>query len=416
MNVGVDIYHLSNREKSTVKRTEERESVRAMAVTVIIVFCVILLLALTEMADTTRVEMTTPINPVIVGGVLAIQCQIWNMQNNYVVNILRKMDDQVEQIAIGNTYMPSPVHNRVFLALRTAPDGSDVYFVTILDISEQDRAEYICKVASLLDTDFFKDSIDVAVHSYPRPMYPICTSVPASPLRVNAKDSLTLTCASEKTIPLVDLTWEKQMEDILVNSRSTIEGNMVYSTAEIQVDASLHRAVFTCTMRSSGFQDRERTCHVGPVSLISNSLDETFIVTKQNQQSNEDKNDEQIFIKYPSGDCMETCSPESTDLQFYLTIATFAAGLLMIIFLTTTIIMCCKYHHINSVIISDGQQGIASCNQDTEEVYVSLQRSSNYERVYMPFEEPNITENKVVLPKEVFDEFYQSLRMKSLNS
>ena len=66
--------------------------------------------------------------------------------------------------------------------------------------------------------------------------------------------------------------------------------------------------------------------------------------------------------------------------------------------------------------ISDGQQGMVSCNQDTDPVYVSLQRRSNYERVYMPFEEPNITENKVVLPKEVFDEFYQSIRMKSVQS
>ena len=66
--------------------------------------------------------------------------------------------------------------------------------------------------------------------------------------------------------------------------------------------------------------------------------------------------------------------------------------------------------------ISDGQQGMVSCNQDTDPVYVSLQRRSNYERVYMPFEETNITENKVVLPKEVFDEFYQSIRMKSVQS
>ena len=84
---------------------------------------------------------------------------------------------------------------------------------------------------------------------------------------------------------------------------------------------------------------------------------------------------------------MKTFSPENTGIQFYLAIGTFAAGLLMIIFLTTTIIMCCKYHHINGM-ISDGQQGNVSFNQDTDPVYVSLQKRSSYERVYIPFEEP----------------------------
>ena len=106
-----------------------------------------------------------------------------------------------------------------------------------------------------------------------------------------------------------------------------------------------------------------------------------------------DNNEEEVVNpgkeQYPSGDCMKTFSPENTGIQFYLAIGTFAAGLLMIIFLTTTIIMCCKYHHINGM-ISDGQQGNVSFNQDTDPVYVSLQKRSNYERVYMPFEEPKI--------------------------
>ena len=68
---------------------------------------------------------------------------------------------------MGSSYLQSPVHNRVFLALRTAPDGSDIFFVTILDISDQDRGEYKCKAHSLADATEFSDSINVEIYSYP---------------------------------------------------------------------------------------------------------------------------------------------------------------------------------------------------------------------------------------------------------
>ena len=197
-----------------------------------------------------------------------------------------------------------------------------------------------------------------------------------------------------------------------------IEQSIVYATAELEINSSHQGAVFVCTMTSSGFPDRQRSCQVGPVKVISTFAGEIDTIRLHETDKDKETLGNDIVAEVPLNDCSKTCYNENTDLQYFLTISIFTAGLLMVIFLTTTIIMCCKYQHLNGM-ISDGQPGMVSCNQDTDHadpVYVSLQRRSNYERVYMPFEEPNITENKVVLPKEVFDEFYKSLRMKGVQS
>ena len=48
--------------------------------------------------------MTTPINPVTADGILAIQCQIWNMRDEYNVDILRAVNKGTEQITNGVNY------------------------------------------------------------------------------------------------------------------------------------------------------------------------------------------------------------------------------------------------------------------------------------------------------------------------
>ena len=381
--------------------------------TMIAIFCVILLVpAMTAMADT-KVELTTLNNPVTVGGILTIQCQIWNLQEGYMVNILRMVNGLPQLITSGISYMPSPVHNRVYLALRTAPDGSDIYFVTMLGVTEQDGGEYICKAYSIVHTDDIQDSTEIEIYSFPTLAYPICTSLPVSPVRIIEADILMLECSSEMTTPKVDLMWRNIMADIPLKTRHIFKDSTVYATTELEINSSHQRAVFVCTMTCTGFPDRQRSCQVGPLNVVPRFSEEAEATRRETPPTNDDDVVvNEVMVETPSGDCSKTCSPENTDLQFYLTIATFVAGLLMIIFLTTTIIMCCRYHYI-STMINDGQH---LSIQDTDPVYVSLQRRSNYERVYMPFEEPNITENKVVLPKEVFDEFYQSLRMKSVQS
>ena len=109
-------------------------------------------------------------------------------------------------------------------------------------------------------------------------------------------------------------------------------------------------------------------------------------------------------------DCENNNREYRSSTVFYLTISTTAAGLLCLIFMTTTTIMCCKYYFKSSAL--GRQQHYYDYNPSphslaSNPVDVSLPRRQNTdEPVYMTLEDPNNPEGRVLLPKEVFDEFY----------
>ena len=69
------------------------------------------------------------------------------------------------------------------------------------DVTDHDEGEYTCNVFILIGTDVIniaKESIYVAINSYPSRPYPTCTSEPRylSSLTIKQYQTLTLTCAS----------------------------------------------------------------------------------------------------------------------------------------------------------------------------------------------------------------------------
>ena len=101
--------------------------------------------------------------------------------------------------------------------------------------------------------------------------------------------------------------------------------------------------------------------------------------------------------------------------MLYLTISMIGASILCILFLTTTIMYCYKYHIISTE--TSEPRRTVSINDGSEPVYVSLQRRQDYDRnsicsTYMTVEDPNNPGGKVVMPKEVFEEFYRTLTIK----
>ena len=116
----------------------------------------------------TRVEVTNPAHPIAVGGVLAIQCQIWNMEDGHTVKILRVTSQQTDEITSADAYMNSWLGQRVFLSIRSLPGGIRVYFLTILNASFQDAGEYLCnivKYARGVSSVVTFDSVDIKMHS-----------------------------------------------------------------------------------------------------------------------------------------------------------------------------------------------------------------------------------------------------------
>ena len=416
-----------------------------------VIFCTLVaLLFLIPDIYATSVEVTVPVQPVIVGGVLAIECKIWNMENDHTLRMYRSTKTHTEQLTWGLDYMTaSSLGQRIFLSRRNMPEGSTVFLATILDISMLDQGEYICKIYTLSGTDHVKvteGSVTVEVYFLPNSIYPQCQSTPAIVENLNENVQLKLACISAEGAPAVALRWiDNSYQEI--SSQNIIQDNTV--SAEVSLRTSTREgSIFICEMTSPGFPDFKRTCEVDPVTVNINKKPEKTDVTQPSMDvvSSETNNQKTLT----SNGCGKEC-PDDKYTILYLTLATVSAAILTIVFLITTIIMCFKYHNASND-ARNTQRNITSCD-GSEPVYVSLQRrpehviperrsiykepdrsslysaperrslykepeiykeSDTSSTTYMSVEDPNNPGSKVLMPKEVFKEFYNSLTMKKV--
>ena len=359
-----------------------------------------------------RVSISTPMNSVSNGGILAIQCQVWNIESNYEVNIFRVTNDVTVKITNEEGIARSSERLHMFLAKRTFTDGSKLYFVTVVGASEVDEGEYICKVMDLSKITYIaEDTVHIKIHSYPAGMYPLCSSIPMQPITLSVHDTLTLKCTSEKGVPTINMKWFNTKTFHYVPDRNRTDGNLVHSEAILQTDDSLQGAVFSCEISSKAFPDWRRICNIGPINIRSdNSANDNYGVTINVINGKARPKQDNIQNTHLIGTC-NNC-PSDDMLQFYLTIATIGTGLLTIIFLTSTIILCYKYHQISTATRREPTR-VLTPQQSIEPVYVSLQRRSiNADREYMTLEDPNNPENKIILPKETFDDYCRTMTLK----
>ena len=379
-----------------------------MEIVSFVFLCVILLKQCLLATSESKVEVSAPINPVESGGILAVQCQIWNMNDNYEVAIVRTIDGLSERISNGDSIVLSSLRHRIFLAIRTFPDGSLVYFLTLLNVSYLDHGNYGCMVSSLsgLEVNIIaKHSTDIDVNTFPDKAQPSCAGNSDS-LVIHENSMLDLICTTYKIFPPVTLKWRKLSSYEFIPSVDRSEENNVFSTAFVTTGTDDNGAVFICEMTSTGFPDRVQTCQVGPITVIpkdavNDGIDHITASSAPNKGDNSDV--VQGGISSSVDDCSDSCQ-SSSNVVFHLTISTSTAGLLAFIFFITTLVMCCKYHSIYSE--TSRRQSCTTPSSVVDPVYVSLQRRRENERVYMTLEDPNNPEGKVLLPKEVFDEFY----------
>ena len=346
---------------------------------------------------------------------MAFQCRIWNMNEEYSLDIVRFYNGRIEKITSGNLYRDSSLKNRIYLSKRVFPDRTHVYVLTMLDISENDSGKYLCRVVheSMEENRIIAaDTVNVELYSFPTNS-PNCEIVPRQPTTINVGDRVILKCISETGAPVVELRWSSTYPSIRLVSRNTSTSTSVASEVTITSDTSYHGAVFTCHLSNPGFPNRERTCHIGPITIHNIEREDADITQPVIQKADRDETIQQDMPG--SVRCNMECSLEDEDIVLYLTISTIGAGILCFLFLSTTIIFCYKYHSISTEAIEAIRN--VPCNDGSEPVYVSLQRRQEYDRnsicsSYMTVEDPNNPGSKVVMPKEVFEEFYRTLTIK----
>ena len=420
---------------------------------VLSVFCVVLslLFSMPEIHATTA-EVTVPVHPVMVGGILAIQCEILDMNDDHIVKIFHVTKTSIQELTTGmDIILASSFGQRIFLARRNTPGGGTVFFATIVDISMLDEGEFLCRVFSPSGRDYVKvaeDAVDVEIFFLPDIIYPQCQSTPHITENMDENVQLKLKCLSAEGSPAVSLRWINNLNQELF-SRSVSQDNTVSSEFNVRTSSSFHDTIFICEMTSAGFTDFKRSCQIGPITINTNTLSQnTATVTPNFPTALTPKTKHKTLT--PS-ECSSECSADDKYTILYLSVATIGASILTVIFLIATVVMCFKYHNASNA-ARNAQRNMTICG-GSEPVYVSLQRRpepaiperrsiykepdrgslySAPERrslkkepetyrepdtnstTYMSVEDPNNPGSKVLMPKEVFEEFYNSLTLKKV--
>ena len=361
----------------------------------------------------TSVEVSSQTNPVEEGGILAINCEIRNMRDEYTVQFLRIMDTRTEQLTMGDTYMQSTIFQRVFLAKRKLTGTTAAYFLTIVDVLIADKARYVCNVNTYtngISTNIGHDNIDIEVYTFPK-ANPICQIAPNG-YTFRKGDKLVLTCTSANAHPVVDLEWSSGSSGEPISAQSVNDASTVYSDLAVFMQEKYDGTIFICTMRSRGFPDRERSCYVGPITMSrSNEFSDIDVnlVPSINSETKVIFNEDGTLLSH---ECMNSCSTEDEhNMIIYLGAGSTGATILMITFLISTIVLCYKYCMISEE--TRAAQMISS-GDGSEPVYVSLQRRPEPDRssMFLSVEDPNNPGSKVLMPRELVEEFYRSLSLK----
>ena len=317
----------------------------------ICLLCSICIFPLRFISAETRVELTSLVHPVTVGGILAIQCQVWKMQNGYKVDLLRVLaNGDTDPLTLrGNYVSQSSLGQRGFLAKRTFSDGSIVLFLTAIDILPTDHGSYLCKVYTDVhgnQDEITRDTINIEIYRFPSHSYPSCSTTPNTHI-IQGSGKLTLTCTSEKGFPVAELNWSCTKNDVYIYIHDSENEDSVSSELTVTVDTAHNGAVFVCKLTSSGFPDRVRSCTYGPFTVLSNAGDTDVVLSNGPVFDTLEPKPNQNDDTFKATKCNVSCSTDNPYIILYWAVACAGTSILMFILLTTTILYCCKYHTIS---------------------------------------------------------------------
>lgn len=378
------------------------------------VLCLMLIFASSlSKIEAATVRVTIPIQPVTVGGVLPIQCDIQDYENHHKMKMFRVINDQTEELTSDARYMSDVLGQRYFVTRKQMANRNMIYFMSIVDASVLDEGEYLCKVYTLTGGDYIKiaeGSIDAKLYFLPNIVYPQCTSTTSITRNMQENVPFDLKCISSIGSPAVNLQWINSLNQESIRSRDTTTDDTVTSEINLMTSLSLDGSVFICEMTSDGFSDVKRTCQIGPITIekpvtqISTDIQNPIMPTQSDNN--------QVLITGPP--CIEEC-PNNEYMIVYLSMATICASILCLVFLITTIIMCCKYQNKSDEIRNAERRHVTTCD-GSEPVYVSLQarpdpgqlpayfdrrplyKETDRSTGYMSVEDPNNPGNKILMP------------------
>lgn len=340
----------------------------------------------------TRVEFSAPLNPIEEGGVCALHCQVWNLEQGHTVEIYRTYETHNKRLSwdefLGN------VDDRWFLATRQLTDGSLVFFLSMTDTTRADKGNYSCKVITTFPSlqEIAADSIHVDVLYSPEDSDPVCSPDFDTPRVIFEGSRTTINCSSEAGNPVVKLRWSKSGKDITDYSATSLSGGRAHSQLTFIASRKDNGVVFLCKIENNYGVDEERTCHVGPFTVLPNpdgpyiepeDTTDSFIVNPfTSKPVDEDSNPKRTPT---SDECLNECSYLSRPVIYWI-IGTIFTSIIALTFLIIAAFLFFKLCHISSNNNLDyslprkpaGPEELyveVDCKRDDRCMYMALQRN-----------------------------------------
>ncbi|XP_072047508.1 uncharacterized protein [Amphiura filiformis] len=331
-----------------------------------------------------KILATAPVNPIEEGGILSLHCQVWDLPKDNEVRLLRTLPSgDTLSISVNELVMVTE-DDRYFLAKRQLDGGSFVYFMSVMDITQDDGGVYTCKVYNTTKGNMVQigaSSVDFRIEFFPSEPNPICSSSLQGNLEFDAGTEITLKCTSEAAYPAVSLEWSTGPDQVY-NAEQEVQDTSVYSELTITLRKRHSNKMFLCTMTSKAFPGRKATCHIGPIQIISNpddiytdvpdyvnpKLDINNIISIDTPRRGETD----ITVVQKPKDCKAFCSSSSTIVFQWIVSTVVAAGLAFIFFIMGVVLLI-KYHktNVNSRPQYDSRSQYACAR--TERIYSELE-------------------------------------------
>ena len=345
---------------------------------------------------TVSVSATAPISAVDEGGILSLHCEVKDLGPGQSIMLVRQSGDTLKSLSWKDVVQTTD-DDRVFLAVRQLPGNTFVYFLSIIDVTRQDEAEYSCRVmSSSLEQVVARDSVRINVNYFPPETSPVCTHNVAgntltSQISVNEGDMVNLNCTSERGFPVVSIQWTKSGRKFETETVSPSRGSPhVFGILRFRASRLDDSTVFLCQVQSMAFPGKLSTCHVGVSVRYDNTIkvDTTdsgsapgLIDTDASQVATITTMKNDVFIGTDSHDirCKEYCSLTSGP-GYYWVIATVVAGCLAVTFLVIGTVLLIKYCRLATTYGGSSETGL----QCAEDFYEKLQyRDDRGDMVYM---------------------------------
>ena len=359
---------------------------------VVLLFLIVLIQHNIMTLQAATLTVRTPVNPVQEGGILSLHCEVKNLERDREVTIFRNTSTGIEKLSVNDDVLPA-AGDEVFLAKRQLEGATFVYFISLIHVSKEDSGEYFCKIADVAGqkTDLPVASLIVQTTYFPPASDPICT--PTNPGILLEGDLLTLSCSSEHANPRIGIAWFRTGSKSKLRSKENSMDGRVYLTSDLRITLTDEGAIFICKITSDAYPEREQTCHVGPIRVLSksgstitkpdNTRPEHFghPTTQILANVNPDLGGKDVTLDRDRLNCDSVCVSEQSSLLHWI-LATSVAVVFAFIFLIVCIALFMKTRRIDA----ETNRPPSTYVRPPDGIYTELECRRSQNKVYLPIE------------------------------